>query len=99
MDQNLKEKWVEALESGKYQQTAMSLFDKTEHAYCCLGVLQAVCRKEGIHLRKATDDEYLRVEQCERRTGLTYLQQKDLWSMNDSGFSFADIAKRIRETL
>lgn len=37
MDANLKSKWVEALRSGQYEQTAEQLV--CGGAYCCLGVL------------------------------------------------------------
>lgn len=37
MNQEIKQKWVEALESGKYKQGKGRL--KSDDAYCCLGVL------------------------------------------------------------
>jgi len=39
-DKILKEKWVDALNSGKYQQTTRTLSD--EYGYCCLGVLNEI---------------------------------------------------------
>ena len=37
MNQEIKQKWVEALRSGKYKQTTYVL--RREDSYCCLGVL------------------------------------------------------------
>ena len=47
MDKELKTRWVEALESGKYKKgkyglfgpLPFSLFAQVEQGYCCLGVL------------------------------------------------------------
>lgn len=41
MDKNLKERWVKALRSGKYEQARGCLRD--DSGYCCLGVLLDVC--------------------------------------------------------
>jgi hypothetical protein len=46
MDTELKAKWVEALRSGDYKQTSHVLHDEQENAYCCLGVLCIVAKKE-----------------------------------------------------
>lgn len=43
-------KWVAALRSGKYQQATNRLSRKLpdgKFGYCCLGVAQLVCRREG----------------------------------------------------
>jgi len=37
MDHVIKQRWLEALRSGKYTQTVSSL--RNEHGFCCLGVL------------------------------------------------------------
>lgn len=41
MDAEIKRKWIEALQSGKYQQCTRALCDREEAPtqYCCLGVL------------------------------------------------------------
>src|SRR6266481_2939114 len=41
MDQDLKQKWIEALLSGKYTQGGGYL--RRDGRYCCLGVLAEVC--------------------------------------------------------
>lgn len=42
------EKWVEALESGEYEQTTGALQDN--HGFCCLGVLCDVAIREGLEV-------------------------------------------------
>lgn len=45
MDQKIKEKWIEALRSGNYQQGRQQL--KTwDNKFCCLGVLCDLYKKE-----------------------------------------------------
>jgi len=39
MNEEISEQWVEALRSGKYQQTRGGLRRFKEDTYCCLGVL------------------------------------------------------------
>lgn len=45
MDAQLKQKWVEALRSGKYEQGRGQLFD--DGKYCCLGVF---CQVAGLEI-------------------------------------------------
>jgi len=44
MDKVIKEQWLAALRSGKYEQTSEKLCDGT--AYCCLGVLGDLYAKQ-----------------------------------------------------
>lgn len=50
MNEDIKERWVEALRSGDYQQTKGSLIvqEGEQKLYCCLGVLTDLAMKEGI---------------------------------------------------
>ena len=41
----VKRKWLAALRSGEYKQTTGALYDSTNDAFCCLGVL---CNIEGV---------------------------------------------------
>lgn len=50
MDPELKQKWVDALRSGKYKQGEGLLRDKNDH-YCCLGVLADVMGMEWCYIR------------------------------------------------
>jgi hypothetical protein len=45
MNPQIKQKWVDALRSGKYQQTQRRLHD--ENGFCCLGVLCDLYGKEN----------------------------------------------------
>jgi hypothetical protein len=53
MNEELKQKWVEALRSGKYKQGKQALRNKAD-CYCCLGVL---CELSG--LGKWQDNELI----------------------------------------
>jgi hypothetical protein len=44
MNPEIKEKWIEALQSGEYKQGQNSL--KTDDGFCCLGVLCDIYAKE-----------------------------------------------------
>lgn len=39
MDAEIKQKWLEDLESGKYTKGTGKLFNPEENSFCCLGVL------------------------------------------------------------
>ncbi len=47
MNQVVKEKWINALTSGKYKQGKGCLRDNQD-SFCCLGVLTDLAAKEGI---------------------------------------------------
>lgn len=49
MNPEVKQKWVEALRSGKYKQGQGAL--RTGDGYCCLGVLCELAVKEGVAIR------------------------------------------------
>lgn len=50
MNPEIKKKWLEALRSGKYEQTTGKLCEKNGdfEGYCCLGVLTDLYVKEGL---------------------------------------------------
>lgn len=50
MKPEVAKKWAQALRSGKYKKVEGRLQDRTEgpHAYCALGVLCDIARKEGV---------------------------------------------------
>lgn len=54
MNAEIKQKWVEALRSGKYQQGRNRL--KSGESYCCLGVLCDVLTKDGAISRRSWKD-------------------------------------------
>lgn len=68
MDPQVKELWVNALRSGKYQQTTGKL--KTSKGFCCLGVLTDLYLKEKNQewdciTDSDTDTHYYRIEEKE----------------------------------
>lgn len=114
MDNNLKEKWVAALRSGKYRQGHRVLNDSVTKEYCCLGVL---CEVVGIEKKQVTQQGiiyYFPPNEYERSAldgwhistipnnafGITKVQKYILINMNDRHKkSFEDIAKWIEENL
>jgi hypothetical protein len=93
------ETWVTALESGEYDQCTQALYDGV--GYCCLGVYAKVVLgydDEGIKSDETFTDGagpneiYREIE----RTVNKGCYGKGI-RMNDSGESFIDIAKMIRE--
>jgi hypothetical protein len=109
MDVNIKQKWLEALRSGKYKQGSKCLRPK-EDEFCCLGVLCDVINNEG--WKECAGDElysYTGPHAYESNTlipsdlsyelDLTTQAQTKLAKMNDSGESFEVIAQYIEENL
>jgi hypothetical protein len=47
MNPEIKQKWVDALRSGKYKQGQTYLLNKENGSYCCLGVLCEVVGASG----------------------------------------------------
>jgi hypothetical protein len=95
------ETWVTALESGEYDQCKGALYNG--EGYCCLGVYTKVVL--------GYDDEYIMMDlaindgvgpkKAYDKIMLSDDMNEDVYndgiSMNDSGESFIDIAKMIRE--
>jgi hypothetical protein len=106
MKPEIKKLWVEALESGLYEQGTEYLkhiySSKVEH--CCLGVLCEVKAKKAHKklnldlMRKSEDIEMLN-EETLRWAGLDDIVQKKLVNFNDDGKSFRWIASYIRRYL
>lgn len=109
MNNEIKEKWCEALESGHFKQGTGALcgiYDGEER-YCCLGVL---CEITGIKKGKFSFylnkyeyvfDDYERGRNYipDNFMGVNSDQIKKLSVMNDDGKNFAEIAAYIRENL
>jgi hypothetical protein len=112
MKQDIKQRWVEALRSGKYKQGTGRLRDQNadgDDEFCCLGVLGDLYDRN----RWSHGTEYrVSPEDCRVGTviavlpsdvigdiGLTGAQQDQLAEMNDHGSSFEEIARWIEENL
>jgi hypothetical protein len=95
------ETWVTALESGEYSQCTHSLYDG--EGYCCLGVYAKVvlgCADEDILGTRFTIDSAGATE-IYREIRVNLFGEVEIYNkgitMNDSGETFIDIAKMIRE--
>lgn len=113
MKQELKQRWIEALRSGDYQQGIGQLRSKNDE-FCCLAVLCSVFDPSG--WESATDAktmgydyDYIYKNNVSFGTlhwflrldalELDDLAQGRLIAMNDKGVSFAEIADWIEENL
>ena len=108
MDFELKQKWLDALRSGEYQQGQNYLCNDSK--YCCLGVLAEIngdlapSEKESI---KIVDRKYSGVpleatfpSELMKKYGLKDTHCQQLMSLNDyDRFTFEQIADYIEETL
>lgn len=56
MKADLKQKWVEALRSGEYEQADGALHDARKNSYCCLGVLCVVVGAKFAEFTREADD-------------------------------------------
>lgn len=103
MDTNLRDRWIIALESGKYRQGHGELRsgEGSEAKYCCLGVLCDIIdpqgwRGDGAHDLEATGASLLSATALQR-VGMKHIHQCELARLNDDDRSFENIAERILE--
>ena len=108
MNQEAKQKWIEALRSGQYTQGKCSL-KNTDNTYCCLGVLVEVFEKHyGLKFDQKINTSYNAVEfgaYCSKSVppeividwlGITPKHQTLLMNLNDKhGCNFAGIANLL----
>lgn len=70
MKPEIKQKWLEALRSGKFEQARENLYVPAVNGYCCLGVLCEVAIAEGVEIKRedtyygALDEEGNLTEDC-----------------------------------
>lgn len=102
LDPDIKEKWIQALESGEYEQGNGRLYDAEANRYCCLGVLAKVCDMkissefDGIVDSDGDERDYIPLFKLfgeDSNAGLPSI----LIEMNDEGSTFQEIAQKIRE--
>lgn len=106
MDAALKQKWIDALRSGKYKQGIGDLRVALHghYEFCCLGVLADVAGADwrngmlGACEVGAKDEAYLSPD-VETLVGISYETQKTLAQMNDSDVGFGEIADYIEANL
>ncbi len=96
MNDNAK-KWVEALESGRFQQAKGKL--RTADGFCCLGVACEISGlgkwdHENYKTKTSSRSSFLPME-VKEWLGLGH-KDGDLMILNDGGSSFLEIAALIR---
>jgi hypothetical protein len=105
LDPDLKARWVEALRSGKYKQGKGAL--EKYNCNCCLGVL---ARVENVPvLDEDHQEKHFVFTEDEKNGQIMYPPQNwcglddatiyALADLNDSGYTFDQIAKLIEEKL
>ena len=107
MKADIAKKWVEALRSGKYQQTKEYLktyevasFGNRQIAYCCLGVLVEAVLGQEIKLSERVLGSEARVASgiTSREGALTLNNSVTcLSALNDGGKTFIEIADVIEK--
>lgn len=106
MKQEIKQKWIDALRGGTYQQDIHNL--KTNKGYCCLGVLTDLYLKEhNLEWKKEGKWYHFNGEDAELPNDVitwcdwdSHAAETNLINMNDEkGKSFLEISNYIEENL
>lgn len=105
MKKDVRDRWVEALRSGRYRQTTRHLKDETGH--CCLGVLCEVIEYPWEDMKRVGGDAYDFNSDQTDPCPITSLALVDLFAlagMNDGAngqnrHSFAEIADYIEKSI
>ena len=111
MNPQIKQKWLNALRSGEYQQTQERL--RKEDGFCCLGVLCDLYIKENNVEWEIDEDDRYRYEKHftvlpPSVVGWAGVEDSNpyvnggigtLSGLNDKGFTFNEIADLIEEHL
>jgi hypothetical protein len=113
MKEKIKDRWVEALRSGKYNQGTYQLHNVEHNKYCCLGVLCELAREDGIVALEK--DKYFSVKEPNDNSILMLPKAVSKWAgistcavyseknraslamLNDAGQSFETIANVIED--
>lgn len=101
-EKSLKERWIEALRSGRYKQARGRL--RKGDCFCCLGVLCDLYDPSGWEMPSGEtmyrDSISYLPNEINRVSGITGNLELQLAEMNDSGRkSFAEIADWIEANL
>jgi len=101
MNKELKDRWLDALKSGEYEQTTGSLMQEHDghesYGYCCLGVLLDIEKcleenpKERWHSEGMPTEKFLKV------VGLDSAYADILANVNDDSNDFDDVIQMIEQ--
>lgn len=111
MKKEIKDKWIEALRSGKYEQAQGAL--QCDGGFCCLGVLSDLYAKEHSiewtdsvthpNNKRLLEESALLPNKVKEWAGLNLwnpiVNREKLSSLNDEGMSFKEIADLIEQQL
>lgn len=98
----VKAQWVAALRNGEYTQGSVTLCNRVNNTYCCLGVLADLHNQldSGGNLLACPDAGYLILPGMETVVeGLSPAAQIRLGDLNDAGADFVSIADYIEENV
>ena len=111
MNPEIKQKWLEALRSGKYKQ-GRGLLRDSKNQFCCLGVLCDIIKPNGWRLSPHTIPiptysflygdgaaEFVLRNNVLKYVGMTDVQHDALVNLNDNGKTFDEIADYIEANL
>ena len=107
------QKWVDALESGRFKQ-GKGVLHRTDGTWCCLGVACALAIEDGVPVATWASDDHVKYDgrggslprTVQRWLGLTSDYGRyggsngSRWSLassNDRGADFTEIAQLIRQ--
>ena len=104
MDPELKQKWIDALRSGKYQQARSQL--RSGEGFCCLGVLCDITNTEisAVGSECIENGKIVGYEPIRKMLGISHdgsdAPMRYLWNLNDDKkWSFEQIADYIEGNL
>lgn len=100
MDAKIKREWIAALRSGKYKQAKGTL--RRDGGFCCLGVLCDVMGAQWVDEDAIVNGELQNVYLSNNAADTAELkdgEQEKLWTMNDDGKPFSEIADYIEREL
>ncbi len=99
---NLRQRWIEALRSGKYRQMKGGL--RKGASFCCLGVLCDIRDPTGWEAHPHAYDKsrylgtlFLPPTEVRLEVAISYGYANLLAQLNDNGKSFAEIADKLEE--
>ncbi len=109
MKTDIAEQWSTALESGEYEQGQGSL--NRDGQYCCLGVLCELALKAGVDIEVSREGDLTVYDGEDGALPMSVMDwsgvsnssgwfvdgEAPLTTKNDSGISFLEIARTIRE--
>lgn len=89
------DRWIKALESGDFPKGRYRLYHRGTNTFCCLGVLESICRADFLH-----DDGYAKCDSLGDplpHRGMSVGIQKKLSGINDRSDSFKPVIAYLKK--